>query len=132
MSTLPARPVITVDGNLSDWIASERIDYNDVNGYTLYSQAQGDYFYDALSTPLVIGANTTVWFNTDLDAASGYQILGLVGGAEYNLNIRADGTAALYTGAAGQIPCARQHPDGLLRGSSLDRVRHPEARARQS
>ena len=90
MSTLPARPVITVDGNLSDWIASERIDYNDVNGYTLYSQAEGDYFYYALSTPLVIGANTTIWFNTDLDAASGYQILGLVGGAEYNLNIRAD------------------------------------------
>lgn len=85
MPTLPARSAITVDGNLSDWIASERIDYGDVAGYSLYSEAQGDYFYFALSAPLVIGANTTVWFDTDLNAATGYQILGSVGGAEYNL-----------------------------------------------
>ena len=33
---------------------------------------------------------------------TGYQIFGTAGGAEYNLNIKSDGTAALYTGAAGQ------------------------------
>ena len=50
----------------------------------------------------MIGANTTVWFNTDMNSATGYQIFGNAGGAEFNLNIKADGTAALYTGAAGQ------------------------------
>ena len=89
-------------------------------------------FYFAISAPLAIGANTTVWFNTDLNAATGYQIFGSLGGAEYNLNIKADGTAALYTGAAGRDPCARQHPARLLSRSPVDRVRHPEGGARQS
>jgi hypothetical protein len=96
------KPTITVDGNLSDWIASERIDYGDAPGYNIYAQAQGDYFYWALSGPLAIGPNTTAWFNTDLNTASGYLIWGWAGGAEYNLNIKSDGTAALYSGAAGQ------------------------------
>jgi hypothetical protein len=55
-----------------------------------------------LSGPLAIGPNTTAWFNTDLNTASGYLIWGWAGGAEYNLNIKSDGTAALYTGAGGQ------------------------------
>ena len=29
------KPLITIDGNLSDWIPSERIDYGDVAGYTI-------------------------------------------------------------------------------------------------
>ncbi len=96
------KPLITIDGNLSDWIPSERIDYGDVAGYSLYAQAQGDNFYFALTGPVAIGANTTFWFNTDLNAATGFQIFGFAGGAEYNVNIKSDGTAALYTGAAGQ------------------------------
>ena len=51
MTTL-VKPFINVDGNLSDWIASERIDYSDVPGYSLYAQAQGDYFDFALSAPV--------------------------------------------------------------------------------
>jgi hypothetical protein len=96
------KPLITIDGNLSDWIPSERIDYGDVPGYSLYAQAQGDSFYFALTGSVAIGANTTFWFNTDLNAATGFQIFGFAGGAEYNVNIKSDGSAALYTGAAGQ------------------------------
>ena len=55
-----------------------------------------------MSGPLAIGPNTTAWFNTDRNTASGYLIWGWAGGAEYNLNIKSDGTAALYSGAAGQ------------------------------
>ena len=101
MAVLP-KPLITIDGDLSDWVASERIDYGDVPGYTVYAQAQGDYFYIAISAPVTIGSNTTAWFNTDLNTATGYQIFGFAGGAEYNLNISSDKTAGLYTGAAGE------------------------------
>jgi serralysin len=100
------KPLINLNGDLSDWVASERIDYGDVAGYSLYAQPQGDFFYFALNSPVVIGANTTFWFNTDLDATTGFQIFAAtvaIGGAEYNLNINADGiTASLYTGAAGE------------------------------
>jgi serralysin len=100
--TILTKPIITVDGDLSDWVVSERIDYSDVSGYSLFAQAQGGFFFFALSGPIQIGTNTTVWFNTDLDAATGFQIFGFAGGAEYNLNIGSDGTASLYSGAAGQ------------------------------
>ena len=91
-------------GILSDWIASERIDYGDVPGYSLYATAQSGFLYFDLNAPtgVAIGPNTTIWLNTDLNAATGYQIFGFAGGAEYNVNIKADGTAALYTGADGQ------------------------------
>ena len=49
-----------------------------------------------------IGANTTFWLNTDQNTSTGYQIWGFAGGAEYNVNIDADGKLALYSGAAGQ------------------------------
>ena len=102
MPTLPAKPRIALDGSLTDWIASERIDYNDLSGYSFYAQPQDDRFYFALSAPTAIGPNTTFWLNTDQNTATGYQIFGNAGGAEYNVNIKSDGTAALYSGAAGQ------------------------------
>ena len=100
------KPTITIDGTFSDWIASERIDYGDQPGYSLYATAQNGFLYFDLNAPVEIGANTTVWLNTDLNAATGYQIFGYAGGAEYNVNFytKIDGTigAALYTGADGQ------------------------------
>ena len=79
-----------------------------------------------------IGANTTVWFNTDLNATTGYQIFGSAGGAEFNLNIKADGTAALYTGAAGQTLVL----DNIQLAYSTDHLSIefaiPEDRTRQS
>jgi serralysin len=87
---------------MTDWVASERIDYGDISGFNLFAQAQGDYFYFSLTTSISIDPNTTFWFNTDQNSATGYQIFGFAGGAEFNLNIKSDGTAALYTGGAGQ------------------------------
>jgi serralysin len=51
---------------------------------------------------VAIGANTTVWLNTDGNKATGYQVFGSTVGAEYNINLAADGTPFLYSGAAGQ------------------------------
>lgn len=102
MPTTPNKPLVSVDGQLADWIEAERIDYGDVSGYKLYAQAQGESYYFALAAPIVVGANTTFWFNTDRNAATGYRIFGWAGGAEYNVNIKNDGTAALYSGGAGQ------------------------------
>ena len=39
------KPTITIDGNFSDWIASERIDYGDVTGYSLYAEAQNGFLH---------------------------------------------------------------------------------------
>jgi serralysin len=98
------KPTITIDGNFSDWIGSEQIDHGDVPGYSLYAEAQSGFLHFDLNGPagVTLGPNTTIWLNTDLNAATGYQIFGFAGGAEYNVNIKADGTAALYTGADGQ------------------------------
>lgn len=63
----------------------------------------GDVFVLAIESEIAtIGANTTVWIDTDLDAATGYQIWGWAGGAEYNVNVGADGVARLYSGGAGE------------------------------
>ncbi len=98
------KPTITIDGNFSDWVSSERIDYGDVTGYSLYSEAQNGFLYFDLNAPtgVAIGPTTTIWLNTDLNAATGYQIFGFAGGAEYNVEINADGTASLYQDSAGQ------------------------------
>jgi serralysin len=103
--TSPTKPTLTIDGNFSDWVASERIDYGDVAGYSLYAQAQGVSFFFYLNVPatVTIGPNTTFWFNTDLNPATGYQVFASPSvGAEFNINIKSDGTAAIYRGAAGQ------------------------------
>ncbi|HEY7578818.1 MAG TPA: hypothetical protein VH855_14585, partial [Acetobacteraceae bacterium] len=104
MPIIPQNPTITIDGNLSDWTAAERIDYGDQAGYSLYSEAQNGSLYFDLNAPagVQIGANTTIWLNTDLNAATGYQIFGSAGGIEYNVEINADGTAALFQDSAGQ------------------------------
>ena len=104
MPILPQKPVVTIDGNFSDWVSSERIDYGDVTGYSLFSEAQNGFLYFDLNAPtgVAIGATTTIWLNTDLNAATGYQIFGSGGGAEYNVEINADGTASVYQDSAGQ------------------------------
>ena len=88
--TVATKPTITIDGNFSDWISSERIDFGDVTGYSLYSDAQNGFLYFDLNAPtgVAIGPTTTIWLNTDLNAATGYQIFGFAGGAEYNVEIK--------------------------------------------
>ncbi len=95
----------TLDGDVSEWAASTRLDGpgNGMPGYAMYGDLQGGVYTVAITTDgLSIGPNTTIWIDADLDRSTGYQIFGLTGGAEYNVNFGADGVARLYSGAAGQ------------------------------
>lgn len=106
MSTLSQHPAITVDGNLSDWTASERIDTpaNDVAGYDLFGTVQNDTYLIAIEgtggAGPVMGDGTTIWLNTDQNNATGYSPFGSIG-ADYNITA-VNGSFYLYTGAAAQ------------------------------
>lgn len=100
-NTMANAAAITLDGNLNDWTAQDRIDRGLGDGYAIYAKSDGDSFAFAIRAPMAIGANTTLWLNTDRNAATGYQIFGFAGGAEYNVNVNADGTVTLHSGAAG-------------------------------
>ena len=58
---MPTNPKITIDGNLSDWTADERIDNpaNAVAGYALYGTVQDNTYFIAIqataATDPVIG-----------------------------------------------------------------------------
>src|SRR5687767_4296891 len=94
---------ITLDGRLGDWNSTYVVDKSlSVSGYDIYARYTAGYYVFAIKAPVAIGANTTVWLNTDRDASTGYQISGTAGGAEYNINFDATGTPRLYTGADGQ------------------------------
>ncbi|MBO0763811.1 MAG: cadherin domain-containing protein, partial [Hyphomicrobiaceae bacterium] len=95
-----------LDGSLSDWTAADRLDdeASGVAGYEAYGRydAGTSTFELALRSPVPIGANSTIWLNTDRNLATGYQVFGFAAGAEYNINFDASGTPHLYTGADGQ------------------------------
>ena len=97
---------ITIDGNLSDWTTSDRLDFLPglgVTGYEVYGRLEGDNYIFALkSDGDAIGAGTTVWLNTDRDSTTGYRVFGSTVGAEYNVNFFSDNAPYLYTGAAGE------------------------------
>jgi serralysin len=97
---------ITIDGSLADWTASERLDSAAKGtaqaGYELYAKYNANNYLFAIKSAQAIGAGTTIWLNTDQNQATGYQIFGYAGGAEYNINFAADGKAYLYSGADGQ------------------------------
>jgi Ca2+-binding RTX toxin-like protein/peptidoglycan/xylan/chitin deacetylase (PgdA/CDA1 family) len=73
-----------------------------VPGYEVYGKLTGDHYVVAIKSDTVIGAGTTAWFNVDQNAATGYQIFGNSGGAEYNVNIGTGGQIGLYSGNAGE------------------------------
>ena len=108
----------TLDGNLADWTAADRIDLPgfQVPGYELYGKLTGDHYVVAIKSDAVIGAGTTVWFNVDQNAATGYQVFGTSVGAEYNVNIGTGGQIGLYSGNAGQTLVQ----PGLQHGVSAD------------
>lgn len=96
---------ILVDGLMSDWTFADRLGYptNWVSGYDIYGRIEGGTLYMAIVAPVQIGANTTIWLNTDQNAATGFQIFGNAGGAEYNIDFGAGGVPFLYTGNAGEV-----------------------------
>jgi serralysin len=97
---------INLDGSLADWTAVDRLDTfasQQVAGYQVFGKNTADgYVFAINATAAVIGANTTIWLNTDGNKATGYQVFGSTVGAEYNINLAADGTPFLYSGNAGQ------------------------------
>ena len=109
---------ITIDGSLSDWLSTDRIDDNSNSAYQIYSTIDNGDFVFALKAPVPIGTDTTIWLNTDGKVSTGYQIFGYAGGAEYNINFAADGTVNLYTGAAGETLVL----SGLTAAWSADRT----------
>lgn len=100
----PVAPTGPYDGLLNEWTAEQRLDgsANAVAGFEIYGRVENDSFVFGVQSPVVIGANTTFWLNTDGQTSTGYQIWGWAGGAEFNVNIGADGVARLYSGADGQ------------------------------
>ncbi|MGV3576659.1 MAG: M10 family metallopeptidase C-terminal domain-containing protein [Devosia sp.] len=97
-------PTSQFDGVLSEWTASQRLEtpMTTVDGYEFYGQFSGEQFNFGFKSAVAIGPNTTFWLNTDGNAATGTQVFGYAGGAEYNVNIGSDGVARLYSGTAGQ------------------------------
>jgi serralysin len=110
---------ITIDGNLIDWTAEDRLETAAtlISGYEIYGRLEGGVFYFALQSSVAIGPTTTLWLNTDGDTGTGYQVWGFAAGAEYNINFGADGVPRLYTGADGQTLVGdidyALSPDGL-------------------
>ena len=111
---------VTLDGSLADWTAANQIDSTlSVGGYDIYAKTTGDSLVFALQAPAAIGPDTTAWLNTDQDAATGFQIFGFAGGAEFNVNFDRTGTPHLYTGNAGETPVARA---AVAFGANADRT----------
>ena len=102
----PAFAAITIDGSASDWTETDRLDTATdlaVSGYKLYGRHEsGTYKFLLQSDSQVIGENTTIWLDTDQNTATGYQVFGFAGGADYNINFYSDGKPYLYSGAAAE------------------------------
>ena len=107
MATISNASTITVDGNFTDWTASELIDNpgDAVPGYSLYGTVQNDNYFIAIqgtgATDPVIGPGTTIWLNTDQNTTTGYSTATAPLGADYNITF-VNGAFYLYTGSAAQ------------------------------
>jgi len=97
---------IVIDGNISEWTTQDRLELppqTPVSGYELSGRYEGSAYkvlLRNLNGPISTG--TTFWLNTDQNSDTGYKIWGYAGGAEYNVNIAADGKPYLYQDADGQ------------------------------
>lgn len=61
---------IQIDGSLSDWSSNLRIDAGAVDGYQIYATTDATDYIFAFAAPTAVGANTTIWLNTDLNQAT--------------------------------------------------------------
>jgi serralysin len=125
----------TIDGNLSEWTARQRIDLPSFSsefqrrvGYALYGTFVDGHYLIAVQSAVPIGPNTTIWLNTDQNPATGYLVFGnLVGasGAEFNINFDASTVPALYSGGAGATLVNSSLPYGLGAGNTLLEIAIP-------
>jgi len=106
-----------LDGSLDDW-AAERLLYTDAGGAAIRGDVTAEGLVLSVSSPEGVGANTTIWLDTDLDIATGYNIFGGSTGVEYRIEIDSDGNAALFDavpgGAAIASLAARLSTDGTV------------------
>ena len=101
MSIAQAAPIV-VDGNLSDWSPTDRLEQSPVTGYELYGRYENNSYKVAIhSATNTISEHTSIWLDTDKNASTGYLIWGFAVGAEYKINIFSDGKPYLYTGSNG-------------------------------
>jgi len=95
-----------IDGFLDEWSDADRLDPPGTGamGYKLYGRVADGKFIFAIEAPagVSVGAGTTIWLNTDRNTATGHQIFGWAGGAEYNINFDENGVPHVYTGADAQ------------------------------
>ncbi len=101
-----AKADITIDGDITDWSSEDRLELSPrtpVDGYEIYGRYESNTYKVLLrNLNSTISTSTTFWLNTDQDTDTGYLIWGYAGGAEYNVNIAADGLPYLYQDADGQ------------------------------
>ena len=89
---------VIIDGSLSDWNPDHRLDGGEVAGYALYGTSQhGNFVFGIDAGTVLVGPGTTIWLDTDLNAATGFMIFGFAGGAEAHIEFEADGVARLYS-----------------------------------
>ena len=93
-----------VDGDLSDWNSTERINFPKNLPRTLattpklFAHYDSNKYYFALESDIdtPISSNTTFWLNSDQNKESGFKIWGAYLGAEFYVNIAADNQPYLY------------------------------------
>lgn len=100
---------VAIDGDLGDWTIFERINlpldkppYMPAGSelYARYVAGENPvYIFAIKADATTLGANTTLYLNTDQNANTGFKLWGLYGGAEYNVNIFSDGSVNLYDAA---------------------------------
>ena len=91
---------INIDGARGDWTAADRLDAGGgaAPGYALYGKVVGGAFVLALDAgATTIGSGTTFWFNTDLNASTGYKVWDWAFGAEFNLNFSSAGASQSWS-----------------------------------
>ena len=84
---------ITLDGQLTDWTNVDRLDFGmtGVNGSKIYGRFVDEIYHFAIESSTVsIGANSTMWLNTDKNTATGHSFWGLAIGADYKIEFEAD------------------------------------------
>jgi Ca2+-binding RTX toxin-like protein len=120
---MPIIGSVDLDGTITEWTGSDLLlgSVPGLEGYEIYGRVTAGHYVIALLAPVEIGPATTIWLNVDQNPATGYQIFGFAGGAEYNVDIALDGTIGLYTGGAGEIPVPPVSTAGLLSAASADR-----------
>jgi Ca2+-binding RTX toxin-like protein len=99
---------IVLDGGVLDWTLSQDLDnaLNTVAGYRIFgaylmsSSAAAPYYVFAIDASVAnvpIGTGTTIYLNTDSNAATGFQVFGNSVGAEYDVLFDSSNAAYLYS-----------------------------------